>query len=517
MSYTALKAASLYLLLGLVWISCYSWIWLSLAARFPSVNPALLQYLLHAFFIAGSAILIYVLVRKDFRKNIKYSEQYRQLFYEHPVPMWIYDWKTLRFLAVNNAAIQKYGYSRKEFQQMSILDIRDPSTVPQVLEDVKKTIQHIAYRGIWQHRKKDREVFAAEIYSHSTKYRGRDARIVMAIDVDAEIRSTIMAKDIGTRYELLAQVTQDYIYYWDIATNHVTRNHGPASLFGYKEEEILNNGDWWKENVHPDDIGKVMTSVEQAMRNGDINWEEEYRFRCADGQYKYVNDRGYIIYNDQKQPVRMIGAVQDIDDNTRQKHEIELLSMVASRTINSVLITNAAGEIEWVNEGFVQQTGYSLTESIGRRPRELLSGPSSNERTLQEIDIKMASKKPFSEEYVNYKKNGDTYWVKMDVTPILQEDGNVFKFVSIQTDITERKKFVNQLQHQNEVLQEIARINSHDIRKPVASILGIVSVMDLDKNEPALNSRLLQMLQESTKELDAMLYKIQDNLKKMND
>lgn len=517
MSYTALKAASLYLLLGLVWISCYSWIWLSLAARFPLVNPALLQYLLHAFFITGSAVFIYVLVRKDFRKNIQYSAQYRQLFYEHPVPMWIYDWKTLRFLAVNNAAIAKYGYSRDEFQEMKILDIRDPSTVPEVLEDVRKTIQHIAYRGIWQHRKKSREIFAVEIYSHSTKYKGRDARIVMAIDVDAEIRSTIMAKDIGTRYELLAQVTQDYIYYWDIATNHVTRNHGPASLFGYKEEEIINNGAWWKENVHPEDLGKIMTSVEQAMRNGDINWQQEYRFRCADGRYKYVSDRGYIIYNDEKQPVRMIGAVQDIDDNTRQKHEIELLSMVASKTNYCVLITNASSEIEWANESFILKTGYKLAESIGKRPRDLLSGPSSSVDTLREIDEKMASKKSFSGEFIYYKKNGESFWVKLDITPILQEDGAIYKFVYIQTDITERKKFVHQLQHQNEVLQEIARINSHDIRKPVASILGIVSVMDLDKNDPALNTLLLRMLQESTKELDAMLYKIQDNLKKMNE
>ncbi len=394
MGHTALKAASLYLLFGLVWLGCYNLIWTSLAARFPQVNPALLQYLLHAVFMACSAVLIYVLVRGDLSRNTRYSEQYRQLFYEHPVPMWIYDWDTLRFLAVNNAAVVKYGYSHEEFMQMKILDIRDPSTILQVLADVKNTKQHVAYRGIWQHRKKNGEVFSAEIYSHSTQYHGREARIVMAIDVDMEIRSTIMAKDIGTRYELLAKVTQDYIYYWDIVTNRLTSNHGPVSLFGYKDEEVNGSRSWWRTKVHPGDIAGVTASIEQAMWNGEMNWNGEYRFLCGDGTYKYVRDRGHIIYDEQKKPVRMIGAIQDIDSNTRQ---------------------------------------------------------------------------------------------------------------------------TRQLLHQNGVLQDIARINSHDIRKPVSAILGIVSLLDLEKNTPSLNKQLLGMLQESSAELDAMLHKIQDKLKEMNE
>lgn len=389
MSYTALRAAGLYLLLGIIWLGSYRGIWLLLSAQLPQVSPALLEYLLHAVFITVSAVFIYVLARTYPGDQ----HEYRQLFYGHPVPMWIYDWKTLRFLAVNEAAVQKYGYSEEEFLRMTILQIRDPATIQQVLDDVKGTRQDLTYRGIWQHRKKNRETFPVEIYSHSTRYAGRDARLVMAVDIEAEIRSTIIAKDIGTRYDLLARVTQDSIYYWDMQSGQVTRNHGPSSMFGYKEEDIREESSWWVERIHPDDAGDVMVSFREAAASRQPNWEAEYRFRCADGRYKYVHDRGHIVYNEKQDAVRVIGVIQDI---------------------------------------------------------------------------------------------------------------------------TERKRFIQQLQHQNDVLREIARINSHEIRKPVASILGIIAVIDL-KNETSLNTELFGMLKESTCELDAVLFKIRDKLKQLRD
>ncbi|RPD40101.1 PAS domain-containing protein [Chitinophaga barathri] len=213
MSHTALKTASLFLICGLVWLAGYNRLLVRLTTFFPRTHPGLLQYFMNAAFIAVSAVLIYLVIRHDFSRNNAYFSQYRHLFYEHPVPMWIYQWGTLKFLAVNDAAAKKYGYTRKEFEKMDILSIRDPSSIPAVLADVNRTNKNIDYRGIWQHKKKNGELFYVELYSHYTRYNGKEARIVMAIDIDSEVRSTIRAKDIGTRYELLAQVTQDCIYY----------------------------------------------------------------------------------------------------------------------------------------------------------------------------------------------------------------------------------------------------------------------------------------------------------------
>src|ERR1017187_3386292 len=87
----------------------------------------------------------------------------RTLFEGHPLPMWVYDSSTLRFLAVNQAAIQQYGFTEQEFLGMTIADIRPEEELPRLLEDVKKRVYGPQKPEVWRHRRKNGEVFDAEI------------------------------------------------------------------------------------------------------------------------------------------------------------------------------------------------------------------------------------------------------------------------------------------------------------------------------------------------------------------
>lgn len=509
----ALKITGILAAAGLVWGILYRPLRALLSGWFPGSDADIILFFL---FLLTACILVFVAARIVFRTGEALHEPYRQFFSEHPVPMWVYEWGSLRFLAVNDAAVRKYGYSQEEFSRMFLSDIRDPSTIPELIDDVKRTDTTIAYRGIWQHRRKNGETFYVELHSRPTLFRGKQARIVMALDIDAEVRQMIEAKDISSRYDLLAQVTPDYVYYFDIKQNKIARNHGPVSLFGYRDHEVRDDIEWWQERLHPDDLPRVMQLFDITCTLCKDRMEAAYRFRCADGRYKYVNDRGYIIYNEQRQPIRMIGVIQDVDESTRQKQEIEMLSFVASHTANSVIILNARGRIEYVNEGFRMMTGYTPEDAAGKLVKDILSGPETNPETIAQIEDKMARRAPFQAEVLNYKKNGTPYWVKSDMTPVLNAAGELQQYILIQTDITERLMFMQRLQENNDTLHEIARINSHEIRKPVASILGIMSMFDLEKNEPGLNNRLLAMLRECSTELDATLHKIQDKLRQTN-
>ncbi|WP_026464994.1 PAS domain-containing sensor histidine kinase [Adhaeribacter aquaticus] len=130
----------------------------------------------------------------------------------------------------------------------------------------------------------------------------------------------------------------------------------------------------------------------------------------------------------------------DITEKTRIKKENEKLSLVASRTTNSVVITNAQGFTEWVNDSFVKMTGYSLQEVIGKKPGAVLQGPETNPVTVARVSQKLKAKKPFTDEILNYKKSGDTFWIYKEITPILNDQGEVIQFIAIQSDITKRKK-----------------------------------------------------------------------------
>src|SRR5579871_6634598 len=116
------------------------------------------------------------------------EERHRKLFDNNPHPTWVYDRKTLRFLAVNGAAICKYGYSRAEFLAMTIKDIRPPEDVPALLENVRQVKNNEESAGIWRHQLKGGAVIDVEITSYALNFMGRPAEAVVAVDVSQRKR-----------------------------------------------------------------------------------------------------------------------------------------------------------------------------------------------------------------------------------------------------------------------------------------------------------------------------------------
>ncbi len=122
--------------------------------------------------------------RKTIEQTLRESEtQYRLLFENNPIPMWVYDLKTLRFLDVNAATITRYGFSKDEFLKMSIKDIRPPEEIPLLEKNIAERTETLQTSGPWRHRTKSGETFFVEIFSHSLAYFGENARLVMVNDI----------------------------------------------------------------------------------------------------------------------------------------------------------------------------------------------------------------------------------------------------------------------------------------------------------------------------------------------
>ncbi len=117
------------------------------------------------------------------------EERYRKLFDLNPQPTWIYDRETFCFLAVNRAAIEKYGYSQEEFLSMTIRDIRPPEDVAALLESVAAMREDQRECGVWRHRKKDNSVIWVEITSYSFLFANRPADFVIAVDITERRRA----------------------------------------------------------------------------------------------------------------------------------------------------------------------------------------------------------------------------------------------------------------------------------------------------------------------------------------
>ena len=110
-------------------------------------------------------------------------EQFRRLFISNPLPMWIYDRETLKFLEVNDAAIANYGYARNEFLTMRLTDIRPPADVDRLLESLKNAAGTYEQSSNWRHRRKNGDIIQVDVYTHEIAIRGHNARLAVALDV----------------------------------------------------------------------------------------------------------------------------------------------------------------------------------------------------------------------------------------------------------------------------------------------------------------------------------------------
>jgi PAS domain S-box-containing protein len=122
--------------------------------------------------------------RKRAEELLRESEgRHRKLFDNNPHPTWVFDRETLHFLAVNAAAVRKYGYSKDEFLTMTLKDIRPPEDIPALLETVRALGDGNESSGAWRHRLKDGTVIDTENTSYALTFLGRAARVVVAVDV----------------------------------------------------------------------------------------------------------------------------------------------------------------------------------------------------------------------------------------------------------------------------------------------------------------------------------------------
>ncbi len=133
-----------------------------------------------------------------------------------------------------------------------------------------------------------------------------------------------------------------------------------------------------------------------------------------------------------------------------------ILALVASRVNTAVIISGPDDVIEWVNQGFTELTGYTLEETVGKKP-EFLRGPSTDETSAKRIDEKKRTLVSFHDTILNYRKDGKPIWMQMHVTPILDEKGKPERFIAIQEDISEIKETEKELRRSRELLKTAQR------------------------------------------------------------
>lgn len=301
------------------------------------------------------------------------------------------------------------------------------------------------------------------------------------------------------RYNIVAKATSDTIWDWKLDDDTFIWNKGIQGIFGYKKEELGKTCKWWFDKIHPEDSLKISVKMYTYVENKTQRWEEQYRFQCADGSYKYVLDRGFLVSDSNGTPIRLIGAIQDITKQKIEEQRLKLLETVITQSKDSVIITKT-NEVEatiptvvYVNPAFTKITGYKAKDVIGK-PASTFFNRKALKNDISKLSNALKNKEEFQFESLNAKKTGEEYWINFSMTPITNIDGEHSHWISIQREITEQKErekereqLIRELTQNNKDLKQFSYITSHNLRAPLSNLTGLLNLInDIKIDNPEL-------------------------------
>jgi diguanylate cyclase (GGDEF)-like protein/PAS domain S-box-containing protein len=271
------------------------------------------------------ALVIAIFTTRQARESNRQSEaQYQGLFDSNPIPMWVFERSTLRFLAVNEAATRQYGFSSREFLTMTIADIRPEEDVSLLLEATANSIDGLQEAEIWRHRKKNGAIIDVEIVGHSLNFHGIDAELIAARDVTERKHTEEMLQNSENKYRALFEDSADANWLMD-EKGFVDWNLAALQMFGYQDGDPP---------LHPADISppnqpdgsssraRAEQKIAAAFRNGKERFEWSHQRKNGDIFPAEVCLTALTLSG---QP-RLLATVRDITERKQAEDRVQYLA-----------------------------------------------------------------------------------------------------------------------------------------------------------------------------------------------
>jgi PAS domain S-box-containing protein len=307
---------------------------------------------------------------------------YDRFFKLHPDPMWIYDLESLRFLDVNEAAVAAYGYTRDEFLQMTIRDIRPPEDVAALIENVGQTPEGVEQAGVWRHRPKNGNTIFVDIRSGRIVHEGRDAKLVSARDVtervmleeqnkgllESERTARRRAEEASYLLRIAGQVAQlggwvlnlpEGTVHWSDVTAAIHRK--PAGTRPTVEEGLS--------YYVPEHRNRIQMALSRCVEEG-VPFDESLQILTAGDQKLWVRAIGEAVRNSEGVVIGVHGAFQDISELVLAREESRRLEQRLRETLDGIgeafLIVDRVWRITYANQQAARLVERDVTQLIGQ-------------------------------------------------------------------------------------------------------------------------------------------------------
>ncbi len=256
--------------------------------------------------------------------TLENEASFRLLFHQHPLPMWVVDNETLAFLAVNDAAVDLYGFSRDEFYQLTMDEIANPDQSA-VEPDRQNDAGGPAPTTPWRHRRKDGTFLRVESTWHEIPFGGREAVLVLTIDRTEQYR----AEQRNREQARLLDLASDAIIVRDLRHRVVFWNRGAERLYGWTAAEV--RGQLVTE-LFSGDAEAYLTAQVALLEIGE--WSGQFNHNAKDGRKLAVNSRWTLVRNDDDKPDSVL--VIDTDMTEQKKLESQFLRAQRQESIGTL-------------------------------------------------------------------------------------------------------------------------------------------------------------------------------------
>ncbi len=376
-------------------------------------------------------------------------------------------------------------YGKRQMQLLDLIDTPD--------DDLEDRYTHFQRKGVSVYA----DVFAPFLYNGEGAYisnmgaplydsKGKRLGSIQSIrDITQSKNAEALLLESEEKYRIMVDLLPDAVFIHD-DEKILFANAATFQLVGAKNFNQI-KGKPLLDFIHPEYRNTVRKRIKKIYLSGESH-------TIAEEKYLTLNNE-IIDVETISIPVLFMGkpAIQNIARNiTERKHTEEQL-LILSRSVEqspvSIVITDPAGKINYVNPKFSEVTGYTYEEAIGKNPNILNSGTSANEYFKQLWDT-ILSGKEWKGEFHNKKKNGELFWEDANISPIINQKGIITHYVGVKEDITKRKQSeeeilklntdleqrvklrTTQLEHANKELEAFSYSVSHDLRAPLRGIDG---------------------------------------------
>ncbi|MEM8531123.1 MAG: PAS domain S-box protein [Chloroflexota bacterium] len=297
-----------------------------------------------------------------------------------------------------------------------------------------------------------------DLSSTTTTYRGSSAIQLVFLDITEQKRAEdVLQESEITLHAIFYNSPQVFLFvnldYTIRALNHIAKDRF-KQIFG----KVVDVGDSLFDILTSDLLPVVQERFQQTLLGKRIT--SERKMTTTSGRDIWFEFQYNAVSNNEGHPIGVFLSIVDMTERKQGEERLRLLESVIVHTNDAVVITEAAPinkpgpRIIYVNDAFKRMTGYTEAEVIGQNPR-MFQGSETNRATLNQIRQALQNWQPIRVELINYHKNGQPFWIELDISPVVDASGQYTHWVSIQRDISERKEMESSLQANQDLFQGI--------------------------------------------------------------